>query len=89
MEDNQEKDKQEKDNQNSENKVVNNNVNIETLTKDLMERDSKIAQLEKEKTELENAYKVLYERGNFNTQQTQSQEITEKVVTYDDILNRL
>lgn len=89
MEDNQEKDKQEKDNQNPENKVVNNNVNIEILTKDLIERDSKIAQLEKEKIELENAYKVLYERGNFNTQQTQSQETTEKVATYDDILNRL
>lgn len=66
-----------------------NNTNIETLTRDLIERDSEIAKLKKEKIELENAYKVLYERGNFNTQETQSKEAPEKVVTYDDILKRL
>ncbi len=85
MEDNKSQDNK---TNNPENKV-DNNINIETLTKDLIERDSKIAQLEKEKIELENAYKVLYERGNFNTQGTQSKETPEKVVTYDDILNRL
>lgn len=85
MEDNKGQDNQ---TNNPENKD-DNNINIETLTRDLIERDSKIAQLEKEKTELENAYKVLYERGNFNTQEPQSKETPEKVVTYDDILNRL
>ena len=79
---------QENNTNNPENKG-DNNTNIETLTRDLIERDSEIAKLKKEKIELENAYKVLYERGNFNTQETQSKETPEKVVTYDDILNRL
>lgn len=81
-----------KGNENTSNTQVegdNNNINIETLTKDLLERDTKIAQLEKEKLELENAYKVLYERGNFNTQNLEQSKETEKKVTYDDILNRL
>ena len=77
---------QENNTNNPENKG-DNNTNIETLTRDLIERDSEIAKLKKE--ELENAYKVLYERGNFNTQETQSKEAPEKVVTYDDILKRL
>lgn len=79
---------QENNTNNPENKG-DNNTNIETLTRDLIERDSEIAKLKKEKIELENAYKVLYERGNFNTQETQSKEASEKVVTYDDILKRL
>ncbi|WAX22473.1 hypothetical protein [Susfortunavirus gdyzp5] len=79
---------QENNTNNPENKD-DNNTNIETLTRDLIERDSEIAKLKKEKIELENAYKVLYERGNFNTQETQSKEAPEKVVTYDDILKRL
>jgi hypothetical protein len=79
---------QENNTNNPENKG-DNNTNIETLTRDLIERDSEIAKLKKEKIELENAYKVLYERGNFNTQETQSKEAPEKVVTYDDILKRL
>lgn len=65
-----------------------NNVNVETLTRDLIERDSEIARLKREKAELESAYKVLYERGNFTQQQQQSKE-PEKKVSYDDILNRL
>ena len=65
-----------------------NNVNVETLTRDLLERDSEIAKLKKEKIELENAYKVLYERGNFTQQNEQSKEPIKKV-SYDDILNRL
>lgn len=82
---------QENNTNNPENEGDNNNTNtnIETLTRDLIERDSEIAKLKKEKIELENAYKVLYERGNFNTQETQSKEAPEKVVTYDDILKRL
>ena len=79
---------QENNTNNPENKG-DNNTNIETLTRDLIERDSEIAKLKKQKIELENAYKVLYERGNFNTQETQSKEAPEKVVTYDDILKRL
>lgn len=79
---------QENNTNNPENKG-DNNTNIETLTRDLIERDSEIVKLKKEKIELENAYKVLYERGNFNTQETQSKEAPEKVVTYDDILKRL
>lgn len=79
---------QENNTNNPENKG-DNNTNIETLTRDLIKRDSEIAKLKKEKIELENAYKVLYERGNFNTQETQSKEAPEKVVTYDDILKRL
>ena len=79
---------QENNTNNPENKG-DNNTNIETLTRDLIERDSEIDKLKKEKIELENAYKVLYERGNFNTQETQSKEAPEKVVTYDDILKRL
>lgn len=85
MEDN----KGQENNTNSPENEGDNNTNIETLTRDLIERDSEIAKLKKEKIELENAYKVLYERGNFNTQETQSQEAPEKVVTYDDILKRL
>lgn len=82
-------DNKEKGTENPENEGVNNNVNIETLTKDLLDRDNKIAQLEREKQELESAYKVLYERGNFNTPKEESKGTEKPTVSYDDILKRL
>lgn len=84
-ENNQENQQQQEQEQQQE-----NNVNVETLTRDLIERDSEIARLKREKAELESAYKVLYERGNFTQQQQQQQsKETEKKVSYDDILKRL
>lgn len=72
-----------------ENEGEKDNITLESLTSELLKKDNELSEKDKRIDELEKAYKILYERGKFQSDDNKQVKETEKTVSYDDILNRL